>query len=271
MSKRIIAICAVLLIMLGAVSCIREKAPEIPGSSEKEESASVSESESETPEPPVVFEEIKPREGYSSVSQIVLDLNITDNGTKLNRKARVALLKDENGNGGLYMDVLNVDGTIKCSKQWDGFGQIFFDPANADNFIVFRVNAQENGRGQIACEYYTVTDIKYTMGVGTYTEEQLDSVQILNDPRLDNAGFYFNMTDPQSLLRYTMNFINFFDQFEEILYKTTKNGQEYYLLADNFLNQNEGSLFEPKDKEPLPDFISMREKYTPEYLVEIFS
>jgi hypothetical protein len=109
------------------------------------------------------------------------------------------------------------------------------------------------------------------MGVGTYTEEQLDSVQILNDPRLDKAGFYFNMTEPQSLLRYTMDFINFFDQFEEILYKATKNEQEYYLIADNFLNQNEGSLFEPKDKEPLPDFISMREKYTPEYLVETFS
>ena len=271
MIKRFISICAVLFIMLGAVSCNREQAPIVSDSSESSGGVYVSESEIEPPESPVVFEEAVPKEGYTVISQISFDMNITEKGSKIKSKARVALLKDQNGNSGIYMDVLDADGKIKCSKQWDGVGQVFFDTKEGNSFIVFRVNANENKAGKIACEYYSVSDIKFTMGVGTYTEEQLDSVQILNDPRMDKAGFDFNMTDAQSLLRYTMNFINFFDQFEEILYKTTKNEHEYYLIADNFLNNSEGSLFSPDVKEPLPDFIIMREKYTPEYLVEIVS
>ena len=271
MIKIIIAICAVLFIMLGAVSCIGKKVPNGIESSQESQSVSESESVSETPEPAVIFEEITPREGYVSIDQIEFDLYVTENGTRQKRKARVALLNDGNGNNGLYLDVLDPDGKVKCSKQWDGFGQIFFDAENEDKFIVFRVNAKENGPGQIACEYYTVTDIKYTMGVGTYTEEQLDSIQILNDPRLDAAGFNFNITDAQSLLRYTMNFINFFDQYQEILSKTIDKNEKYYLVADNFLDENNVSLFEPDKREPIPDFINMYKKYTPEYLVEIFS
>ena len=271
MIKRFISICAVLFIMFGAVSCNGEKAPIAVDSSESSDGVYVSESESEPFESPVAFEEVAPKEGYTVISHISFDVNITENGSNEKSKARIALLKDQNGNSAMYLDVLDAYGKIKCSKQWDGFGQIFFDTNDANSFIVFRVNAKENERGQIACEYYTITDIKYTMGVGTYTEEKLDSVRILNDPRLDKAGFYFNMTEPQSLLRYRMDFINFFDQFEEILYKTTKNEKEYCLIADNFLNNSEGSLFSPDVREPLPDFIIMYKKYTPEYLVEIFS
>ena len=272
MIKIISAICAVLFIMLGAVSCTDDVVPNIMESSQETPGMSESEGESDTLQQIVVYDEMKPDDGYSVISQIIFDVNVTEDGTQLKRKARIACLKDANDNNGLYLDVLDTDGKIMCSKQWAGFGQIFFDAEDEDKFIVFRIGTNNKRNGQIACEYYRVTDVKITMLVGNYSEEQLDHIQILNDPRMDKATFNFNMTDdPQMLMKYRMNFINFFHKYENILIDAKEENENYYLVADNFLDKNEVKLFEPCEKEPHPDFDVHYKKYSPEYLVDLFS
>ena len=225
--------------------------------------------ETENTEPPIVdgsTPEMQIEDGFVVLSTESISILVTENYSEKVHTARVAALKNENGEHALYCDVLADDNKILSSVTWKGYYQLFVN--NDGLLILMRVAVYPlTNRGTAVYQLFEVSDRK----VSGYDVIELESPQI-NPVAGEGKSVNFTVGTPASTAQYKRLFMDFIYAFQDGIQREADEGHEVYLIADNYLNPNEPKVYSDKQKMPVPDFEdkSIVEKYEWEYATGLF-
>lgn len=223
----------------------------------------------ENTDPPVVdgsMPEMQIADGFRVLSTENLSILVTEDHSKKMHVARVAALKNENGEQALYFDALSNDNKILSSIMWRGYYQLFVN--NDGLLILMRISVSPTTqRGTAIYQLYEVSDSK----ISGYDVVELETPQI-NAVAGKGKTLNFTMGSPAATAMYDGLFSDFTYTFRDELIKEADKGHEVYLIADNYLNPTEPKVYSNKQKMPVPDFEdkSIVEKYEWEYATGLF-
>ena len=204
-------------------------------------------------------------DGFSVLSTETLNILVTKDKSKVLHVARVAALKNKNGEQALYFDVLSGDNKILSSITWKGYYQLFVN--NDGLLILMRISVPPaRNRGTAIYQFFEVSDREYG-----YDVIELESPQI-NAVAGKGKSINFFVGTPTSTAVNKGLFWDFTCEFRDELKTQSDKGHEVYLIADNYLNPNEPRVYSDKQKMPVPDFEdkSIIEKYELEYATGLF-
>lgn len=238
-------------------------------SGDPEDSDNETTDQTENTAPPVVdgsMPEMQIADGFTVLTTENLSILVTEDHSKKMHVARVAALKNENGEHALYFDVLTNDNKILSSVTWKGYYQLFVN--NDGLLILLRISVSPiTQRGTALYQLYEVSDSK----ISGYDVVELETPQI-NAVAGEGKTINFTVGSPAATAMYEGLFLDFTYTFRDELKKEADKGHEVYLIADNYLNPAEPKVYSDKQKMPVPNFEdkSIVEKYEWEYAIGLF-
>ena len=145
-------------------------------SGDPEDSDNETTDQTENTDPPVVdgsMPEMQIADGFTVLTTENLSILVTEDHSKKMHVARVAALKNENGEHALYFDVLANDNKILSSVTWKGYYQLFVN--NDGLLILMRISVSPTTqRGTALYQLYEVSDSK----ISGYDVVELEAAQI---------------------------------------------------------------------------------------------
>lgn len=238
-------------------------------SGDPEDSGNETTDKTENTDPPIIdgpMPDMQIADGFSVISTENLSILVTEDYSKMTHVARVAALKNENGEQALYFDVLTSDNKILSSITWRGYYQLFVN--NDGLLILMRISVSPTTqRGTALYQLYEVSDSK----ISGYDVVELEAAQI-NAVAGEGKTINFTVGSHAATAIYEGLFLNFTYAFRDELHKEADKGHEVYLIADNYLNPTDPKVYSDKQKMPVPDFEdkSIVEKYELEYAIGLF-
>lgn len=205
-------------------------------------------------------------EGYTVISSNTLTVPVTIDKVKVNHTARVAALRNAEGNNALYLDVLSADNKVITSITWKGCYQLFINDEGV--LILLRLSIlPANQRGTISYVLYEISDTKFS----NYDIIELESPQI-NPVAGEGKNLTFAVGSPAALGMYEYHFLDFAYSFQDALKREIKDGHDIYMIADCYLNPTTPTVYSDTEKVPSPDFEDKNiiDKYTLTYAASLF-
>ena len=206
-------------------------------------------------------------EGYSVVDSQILRIPVTENKTKVERTARVAVLRNASGENALYFDVLSADNQILSYMRWRGYYQLYI--TDEGRLILMQImSISDLQRGNASCTFYEVSDTK----LAGYDVIELEAPQINALPQR-GTSFEFVFGRPSDAIRYETVFLNFVFEFRDELETEKSKGRDIRMLAECYFNADSPVVYSEEQKVPVPDFNdkTVAEKYEWMYVYDLLT
>jgi hypothetical protein len=218
---------------------------------------------SENEDPPVDLPDMVIADGFTVVESSVVNVFVTEDGAKTKRHGRAAVLKnDDNGDFGLYLDVISDDNTVMCYKRWVGYCQMFMD--SEGTIIVFQVTVRANNSAAASYQLFEISDKKQS----GYDIVELDTPEI-NAVSGEGETLNFGVGDEAVYDRYRLPYDNITKGLEAYLSEREEKG--VFMIADCYLNVDDPSIYSIDEGIAIPNFEDkeIRDKYTLDHVFEL--
>lgn len=202
-------------------------------------------------------------EGYKVVSSSVTNVLVTEDGAKTEYPARIMILKNESKTPVMYFDVIASDNTVLCSDIWRGYCQMYMN--NEGKLIVFRMIVRGDGSGDVAVEYYEVSDQK----MSGYNVIELDRPDI-NGVVGEGHSLSFSIGSVETLLMYSQLYKTLGFRLVDAIWQ--EKNKALYMIADCYIDPENPTTYSYDEKAPTPDFEdnNIMGKYELEYVSRLY-
>ena len=205
-------------------------------------------------------------EGYTVIATETLTIPVTVDKVKINHTARVAALRNTEGQNALYFDVLSADNKVLTSLTWKGCYQLFL---NSEGVLILMrtMITPTTQNGTVLYQLFDVSDMKYS----NYDVIELEIPQINSVPG-EGESLSFSVGSDAAMAMYEARFENLMHGFQYTLEGEVKAGREVYMIAECYLNPETPTVYSDKAKTPFPNFEEKEivEKYTLSYAASLF-
>jgi hypothetical protein len=218
---------------------------------------------SENEDPPADLPDMVIADGFTVVESSVVNVFVTEDGVKTKRHGRVAVLKNnDNGDFGLYLDVISDDNTVMCYKRWVGYCQMFMDSEGA--IIVYQVTIRANNSAVASYTLFDISDKKLS-GCDVF---ELDTPEINAVPE-EGEMLNFGVGDEKVYNMYRLPYDNITKGLEAYLSEREEKG--IFMIADCYLNADDPSIYSIDEGIAIPNFEDkeIRNKYTLDHVFEL--
>lgn len=225
---------------------------------------------------PVKAETMRIEAGYTVTSEITFTTTGIEKNETFTLTARAATLVNEAGEHALYLDILNTYGAILDFKIWKGRCQLHIN--NEGELFIFRINVRNTlTNGSAEASVYSITDTKVELSGETFTS---DHAKIIKTETSYDASLNFSLHNSAAIAVHEAKFIDFFHKYDHLLTIAADEQTEeekgkgfVYLIADTYSDAEKDMTYHPDSKTPRPnlEIKEVKQKYTVEYIVELFS
>lgn len=267
--KKLLLIALILILCLSAIGCAQKKqsvqstdtAATTPPAVTTTPVATTEQKPADLPDP--TYPEWVTNERYDVVASAVTTVLVTEDGAKKEYPARIMILKNESKTPVMYFDVIASDNTVLCSDIWRGYCQMYMN--NEGKLIVFRMIVRGDGSGDVAVEYYEVSDQK----MSGYNVIELDRPDI-NGVVGEGHSLSFSIGSVEALLMYSQLYKTLgFRLVDAICQEKNK---ALYMIADCYIDPENPTAYSYGEKAPTPDFEdnTIMGKYEIEYVFGLY-
>lgn len=176
-------------------------------------------------------EAMKIEDGYTVTSEDSFKIKVTEDEKTALCTARVATLKNADGEHALYIDVLNEELKVKVFKIWRGRAVV--ELYRDDTLAIMTVNVTSDKRIVMSTNFFNVSD-KQPMSDGMYKD--VESIGFFGIGDINGTSLNGSLESSSAINRYEQNVINFFYTTSEKVgeVKALKPDTPCVLLADSF-------------------------------------
>lgn len=202
-------------------------------------------SKDENDEPLLEAEPMRIDEGYTVISQSNFKIKVTENEETTLRWARIATLKDADGESAVYIDVLDDELKIKALDKWRG--RVVVELCRDDTLAVMQVIVTADKRLLMSTSLLYVTD-QYQKSDYTYGSDRgVDFFSVAFGYGTSDKG---SVESAAAIRKSEQKVINFFH--ETVAYvnevKAFKPKSTYILLADTFSQADISKTYSDTEK-----------------------
>lgn len=229
-------------------------------------------SKDENDEPVLEAEPMRIEEGYAVISQSDFKIKVTEDEKTTLRAARIATLKNVDGEHAVYIDVLDDELKVKVFKIFRGRAVV--ELYREDTLAVVLVNVTFDKKLVMSTNFYKVSD-QQQMTDGSYRE--VENVGFLKIGDVNGASFNGSVADSSAIRGCEMGVAVFFNKTINNVSeaKALKNDSSCILLADSISATDGKNTYSDTEKvASLFDFDNdefIRTKLNFDYVLSMYS